>query len=87
MLTEIPIPTPGFMRRDEFYTKSLDDKLLNEWVPRTLRSMIYTERIGRCMSADTFICKVPWKGQERICACRWRMRYTRGVRQKEGLNE
>ena len=38
------------------------------------------------MSSDTSLCKVPWKGRERICVCRWRMMYVRGVRQKEGLN-
>ena len=86
-MAEIPIPTHGYMRRDEFYSMALDGNLLNEWVSHTLRSMIYTERVGRCMSSDTFLCKVPWKGQGRICAFRWHMRYVRGVRQKEGLNE
>ena len=77
VLTEIPMPTHGYMRRDEFYSRALGDNLLNEWVSRTLRIMIYTERIGRCMSADTFLCNVQWEGQERIFACRWHMRYVR----------
>ena len=39
------------------------------------------------MSADTFICKIPRQGRKIICADRWRMRYTRGVRLKEGKSE
>ena len=82
-MTELPTPTHGYMRKDEFYTRSLDGNLLNEWAPRTSRGMIYTERLGRCMSSDTFICKLPRKGQDAICACRWHVRYTRGVELKE----
>ena len=48
------------------------------------RNDIYTETIGRCMSPDTFICKVPWQGLERIFACRRHMRYTRGFALKDG---
>ena len=81
---EFPPPPYGYLRRDEFYTRSLDDNLPNEWVTHALRGMIYTEIIGRCMSADTFICRIPWLGKERICACRWHMRYTRGVVLKDG---
>ena len=36
------------------------------------------------MSADTFICQIPWGGVEEICACRWHMGYTRGVVFKDG---
>ena len=50
----IPAPTYGYMRKDEFYTGPLEDNLLNEWVPCALRGMIYTDKVGRCMSADTF---------------------------------
>ena len=77
------MPTEGYMRRDEFYTRSPDGDLANEWVVGTLRGVIYTEKIGRRTSSDTFICMAPWVEQDRICACRWRMRYDRGVRQKE----
>ena len=74
-MADLPPPTYGYMRKDEFYTGSLDGNLLYEWVPYALRGMIYTEKIGRCTSADTFICQIPWRCVERICACRWHMRY------------
>ena len=76
-MAEVPPPTYGYMRRDEFYSGSLGDNLLNEWVPYELRGMIYTDEVGRCMSAGTFICQLPWGGLEEIGACRWNMRYTR----------
>ena len=57
---------------------------MNEWVTYALRGMIYAEEIGRCASTDTFSCQIPWKGQERICAFRWNMRYASGVVLKDG---
>ena len=86
-IAEIPAPTYGYMRKAVFYAGSLGDNLLNEWVPYALRGMIYTDKVGRCMSADTFICQIPWEGLEEICACRWHMRYTRGVVFKDGSCE
>ena len=83
-MAELPPPTYGYMRKDEFYTGSLDGNLLNEWVTYALRGMIYTEKIGRCMSRDTFICQIPWQGVERICAGKWHMGYTRGIAFKDG---
>ena len=56
----IPAPTYGYMRKDEFYAGSSGGNLLNEWAPYALRGMIYTDKVGRCMSADTFISQIPW---------------------------
>ena len=83
-IAEIPPPTYGYMRRDEFYTGSLGDNLSNEWVPYAMRGLIYSGKVGRNTSADTYIRQLPWGGREKICARRWHMRYTRGVVYKEG---
>ena len=76
VMAEHPTPTYGYMRQGGFYTRSMDGNLLNERVTHHLGGMIYTGSIGRC-TPDTFICKVPWQGLGRICACRWHMGYTR----------
>ena len=81
---EFPTPTYGYMGKGGFYTGSSGGNLLHEWVTYALRGVIYTEKIGRSMSADTFICQIPWRGQERIGACRRNMGYTRGVALKDG---
>ena len=85
-MVEIPPPTYGYMRRDDFddfRIGSMGDNLLKECAPYAPRAMIYTGEIGRNTSADTFICQLPWEGVENICACRLHMRYTRGVVYKE----
>ena len=48
-MKEIPAPTYGYMRRDEFYVGTIDGKFANEWVMFPLRGMIYTDRKGRNM--------------------------------------
>ena len=70
VFTEMPIPSEGYLGSDDFYTRSIDEDLVNECAIVALRGVIYTERIGRCMSADAFICRVHWEEEERICACR-----------------
>ena len=83
-IAEIPAPTYGYIRKDDFYVGPLGDNLLNEWDPYALRGMIYTDKVGRCMSPDTFIRQILWECLEDICACRWRRRYTMGVVFKDG---
>ena len=83
ILTETPYPTHGCMRGDDFYMATMDGNLISDWVFWVLRGMIYTDRKGRNMGTYSSICQVPWGDTEYICACRWRMRFTRGVRYKE----
>ena len=45
--TEIPAPTYGYMRRNEFYLGTIDVDLANGWVMYTLRGTIYTDRKER----------------------------------------
>ena len=84
VLTEIPAPTYGRARGDELHMGIIDENLVREWVPVALRGMIYTDRRGRNMGKDSPICQIPWGDTEYpICACRWHMRFARGVRYKE----
>ena len=81
--SEVPLPTYGYMRKDEFYHVSKDDDLLNDWAAGALKGLIHTDRKGRNAGAESSICQIPWQNKPIICSRRWRMRYTRGVRFKE----
>ena len=47
VVTEVPMPTYGYMRRDEFYHVSRDDDLINGWALGALNGLIHTDRQGR----------------------------------------
>ena len=49
IVTEIPAPTYGYMRRDDFYVGTIDENRTSEWVAFSLRGMIYADRRGRNM--------------------------------------
>ena len=83
VLAEIPTPTYGYMRGDDFPMAMMGGNLINDWVSVALRGMIYTGRKERNMGTDSPICQVPWGDTEYICACRWQTRFARGVRYKE----
>ena len=83
VLTETPTPTYGYMRGDDFYIAAMGGNLINYWVLVALRGIIYTDRKGRNMGTDSPIRQIPWGDTEYICACRWRMRFNRGVSYKE----
>ena len=55
VLTEIPTPTYGYMRGDDFHMALMDGDLINDWVLVALRGMIYTDRKGRNMGSDSSI--------------------------------
>ena len=44
VLTEIPAPTYGYTRGDDFHMGIIDGNLVNEWIMGALRGMIYTDR-------------------------------------------
>ena len=77
VVSEVPMPTYGYMRKDEFYHVSNDEYLLNDWALGTLKGLIHTGRKGRGTGVETAICQIPYGNMPIICACRWRMRYTR----------
>ena len=83
LLTEIPAPTYGYTRGGDFHMGIIDGDLVNEWALVALRGTIYTDRRGRNMGSDSPICQIPRRDTEYICACRWHMRFARGVRYKE----
>ena len=44
--SEVPMPTYGYVRKDEFYHTSKDEDLINDWVVGALRGLIHTDRKG-----------------------------------------
>ena len=72
-------PTYGYLRSDEFYHRSRDGDLINDWVTDTWKVLIYADRQGRNTGRRTFICQIPAKD---TCDCRYHMRYTKGIRLK-----
>ena len=69
-----PDPTYGYLRGSQFIHEKIDYDLDNDWVQNDLDEMIYVDRLrGDTEETCIFMCQVGgW-------ACRYRMKYTRGV--------
>ena len=79
LLAEVPSPTYGYLGSDDFYHRSRDGDLINDWASDALKGLIYTDRQGRHTGHRAFICQIPAND---TCACRYHMRYTKGIRLK-----
>ena len=64
VLSEVPTPTYGYMRKDEFYHMGKDEDLINDWVVGALGGLIHTDRKGRSAGKETPICQIPWGTQK-----------------------
>ena len=60
VLTELPAPTYGYARGEDFHMGIIDGNLVNEWAQVALIGMIYTDQRGRNMGEDSPICQIPW---------------------------
>ena len=64
VVSEIPMPTYGYMGRDEFYPRMVDGNLINDWVIPALKGSIYTDRKGRGAGIESPICQIQWENAE-----------------------
>ena len=79
LVAEVPSPTYGYLRSGEFYRMGIEGDRINDRVGGTLEVLIYTDRQWRSTGRRTFICQIPVMA---TCACRYHMRYTKGIRLK-----
>ena len=77
VVSEVPMPTYGYMRRGIFYQAMADGNLINDWAIGALKGLVYTDRQGRNAGKESPICQIPWGNTERPCACRWRKGFAR----------
>ena len=68
-VSELPMPTYGYMSNDEFYHAMINEDLINNWAIGALKGLIYTDRDGRNAGAESYICQIPWVHAENPCAC------------------
>ena len=78
-MAEIPAPDYGYLRGSLLLREKIDYDLCNDWVGSNLGELTYTDRHGGNGLGAAFICRL------QSCACRYRMRYTRGVEVKEDM--
>ena len=64
--SEVPIPTYGYMGKDEFYHMSNDGDLINGWAIDALGCLIYTGSKGRSARKESPICQIPWGNSENV---------------------
>ena len=83
VVSEVPMPTYGYMRRDSSYRATTDGNLIDDWAIGAVKGLVYTDRKGWGAWGESPICQIPWGNTEHPCARRRRMRFTRWVRYKE----
>ena len=78
-MTEMPSPDYGYVRSSATLHERIDNILYNGRGDGNLAELTYADRLGRDRSAGSCICQ---KTPDQRCACRYRVRDTRGAEVK-----
>ena len=79
LVAEAPMPTYGYLRKDEFLYRRKDGDLINGWAIDALRELAQSDRHGRHTGVQSFMRQIAIR---QACSCLYRMRYSGRIKLK-----